>query len=135
MARPCARSSATRRSSRIAKGRLDDVLDTAEQAMLRFARQVAIDASRVTAADVATLARHGFADAEIFDIAAAVAGRAFFTKVLDALGVQADAPMGPLDATLRRALTVGRPIDERPPATMPAAPPVRATIEGDRHAA
>ena len=119
----------------IAQGRLDGVLDTAEQAMLRFARQVAIDASRVTAADVATLARHGFADAEIFDIAAAVAGRAFFTKMLDALGVQADAPMGPLDATLRRALTVGRPIDERPPATMPPAPPVRAIIEGDRHAA
>ncbi len=36
---------------------------------------------------------------------------------------------------LRRALTVGRPIDERPPATMPAAPPLRAALEGDRHAA
>jgi hypothetical protein len=89
----------------------------------------------VTAADVAALARHGFADAEIFDFAAAAAGRAFFTKMLDALGVQADAPMGPIDATLRRALTVGRPIDERPPATMPAAPPLHATLEGDRHAA
>ncbi|HEY5324067.1 MAG TPA: hypothetical protein VIK58_14665 [Caldimonas sp.] len=119
----------------IAKGRLDGVLDAAEQAMLRFARQVAIDAARVTAADVAALARHGFADAEIFDIAAAAAGRAFFTKMLDALGVLADAPMGPIDATLRRALTVGRPIDERPPATMPAAPPLHATLEGDRHAA
>jgi uncharacterized peroxidase-related enzyme len=119
----------------IAKGRLDGVLDAAEQAMLRFARQVALDASRVTDADVAVLARHGFADAEIFDIAAAAAARAFFTKMLDGLGVQADAPMGPLDATLRRALTVGRPIDERPPATMPAAPPVRAAVEGERHAA
>jgi len=118
----------------IAKGRLDGVLDGAEQAMLRFARQVAIDASRVTAADTATLARHGFADAEIFDIAAAVAGRAFFTKMLDALGVQADAPMGLLDATLRGALTVGRPIDERPPAILPA-PPARPAVEGDRHAA
>ena len=119
----------------LAKGRLDEVLDTAEQVMLRFARQVAIDATRVTAADVAALARHGFADAEIFDIAAAVAGRAFFTKMLDALGVQADAPMGPLDATLRRALTVGRPVDERAPVTLPSAPPGRAAVEGERHAA
>jgi uncharacterized peroxidase-related enzyme len=119
----------------IAADRLDGVLGAAEQAMLHFARQVAIDASLVTAADVRALAAQGFTDAEIFDIAAAVAGRAFFTKVLDALGVQADAPMGPLDASLRRALTVGRPIDARPPATMPAAPPLRAALEGDRRAA
>jgi uncharacterized peroxidase-related enzyme len=119
----------------IAADRLDGVLGAAEQAMLHFARQVAIDASLVTAADVAALAAQGFTDAEIFDVAAAVAGRAFFTKVLDALGVQADAPMGPLDATLRSALTVGRPIDERPPATMPAAPPLRAAREGGCRAA
>jgi len=119
----------------IAADRLDGVLGAAEQAMLHFARQVAIDASLVTAADVAALAAQGFTDAEIFDVAAAVAGRAFFTKVLDALGVQADAPMGPLDAILRSALTVGRPIDERPPATMPAAPPLRAAREGGCRAA
>ena len=111
----------------IADDRLDGVLDAAEQAMLRFARQVAKDASRVTAARVAALAAHGFSDAEIFDIAAAAAGRAFFAKLLDALGVLADAPMGELDATLRRALTVGRPIDAQPPVTMPA--------EGMRHVA
>ena len=76
MARPCGAFFSDAQILAIAKGRLDDVLDTAEQAMLRFARQVAIDASRVTAADVAALARHGFADAEIFDIAAAVGRRA-----------------------------------------------------------
>jgi len=119
----------------IAADRLDGVLGAAEQAMLHFAHQVAIDASRVTAADAAALAAHCFADVEIFDIAAAVAGRAFFAKMLDALGVQADAPMGPLDATLRRALTVGRPIDERAPVTLPSAPPRRAAVEGERHAA
>ena len=111
----------------LAAGRVEDVLDAAEQAMLRFARQVARDASRVTAARVAALAAHGFSDAEIFDIAAAAAGRAFFAKLLDALGVLADAPMGELDATLRRALTVGRPIDRQPPVTMAG--------EGMRHVA
>jgi len=104
----------------IAEGRLDGVLDAAEQAMVRFARQVALDASRVTADAVTALAAHGFADAEIFDIAAAAAGRAFFTKLLDALGVEADAPMGELAAPLCRALSVGRPIDARPPARMRA---------------
>ena len=57
----------------IAKGRLDGVLDAAEQAMLRFARQVAIDAARVTAADVAPLARHGGGDVEDLGIGEAVA--------------------------------------------------------------
>jgi uncharacterized peroxidase-related enzyme len=116
----------------IAEDRLDGVLDAAEQAMLGFARQVARDASRVTAAGIAVLSAHGFGDAEIFDIAAAAAGRAFFTKLLDALGVQADAPMGALAEPLRRALVVGRPVDDRPPATM-ARP--ATTVEGERHAA
>ena len=33
---------------------------------------------------------HGFTDAEIFDIAAAAAARCFFSKLLDALGAEAD---------------------------------------------
>jgi uncharacterized peroxidase-related enzyme len=103
----------------IAEGRLDGVLDDAEQAMVRFVRQVAKDASKVTADTIAPLKAHGCSDAEIFDMAAAAAGRAFFTKMLDALGVQPDAPFLALDETLRRTLTVGRPIDETQPVTMP----------------
>ncbi|HJV94652.1 MAG TPA: hypothetical protein VJ608_01390 [Albitalea sp.] len=109
----------------IAEGRLEGLLGDAEQAMVRFARRVAKDASKVTAGEVAALNELGFSDAEVFDIAAAAAGRAFFTKMLDALGVQMDSPFLRLDDTLRRALTVGRPIDEGPCATMPVA-------EGDR---
>jgi uncharacterized peroxidase-related enzyme len=96
----------------IAAGRDDEVLGPAEQAMMRFARQVARDAASVTAADVDALRDLGHSDAEVFDIVATAAGRAFFTKVLDSLGVQPDAPFGRLDAPLRDALTVGRPIDE-----------------------
>jgi uncharacterized peroxidase-related enzyme len=117
----------------IAEGRLEGLLDAPEQAMVRFARKVAKDASQVTAADVGALQEFGLTDAEVFDIVAAVAGRAFFTKVLDALGAQMDSPFLALDDRLRRALTVGRPIDEHACDTMPQAeePPIATT--GDRH--
>jgi uncharacterized peroxidase-related enzyme len=95
----------------LAAGRDHEALVPAEQAMVRFARQVARDAACVTAADVSALRDLGYTDAEVFDIVATAAGRAFFTKVLDALGVQPDAAFGALEAPLRDALTVGRPID------------------------
>jgi hypothetical protein len=53
---------------------------------------------------------HGYQDEEIFDVAATAAARCFFSKLLDALGVQADSTFNDLDPTLREALTVGRPI-------------------------
>jgi uncharacterized peroxidase-related enzyme len=96
----------------IAAGRDDGILGDAERAMVAFARQVATDAPRVTQAQAAALKAHGFDDAEIFDIAATAAGRAFWTKLLDALGVLADSPCLEMDESLRRALTVGRPIDD-----------------------
>jgi len=40
--------------------------------------------------------------------AATAAARCFFSKLLDALGVQADSTFNDLDPTLREALTVGR---------------------------
>src|SRR6186713_1149760 len=89
----------------IAEGRLDGVLDDAEQAIVRFARQVARDASRIEASDVAVLATRGLDAGEIFDIAAAAAGRAFFTKMLDALGVRMDSPFLAASDPWRRALT------------------------------
>lgn len=83
----------------------------AEQEMMRFARKVARDASTVTAADVQRLKDQGLCDADVFDIAAAVAGRAFFTKILDAVGSLPDAGFMKLDEDFRKQLTVGRPID------------------------
>jgi uncharacterized peroxidase-related enzyme len=103
----------------IAEGRVAALLSVAERAMLRFARLVARDAAAVTSGDVANLKAFGFTDAEIFDIAAAAAARAFFTKLLDAMGVQPDAPFAELPATLRDALSVGRPIDRAPCAAIP----------------
>ena len=64
----------------------------------------------------------GLSDAQVFDVAAAAAARAFFTKVLDALGVQLDSPFLALDEALRGPLTVGRPIDHRECVVMTIAP-------------
>lgn len=103
----------------IAGHREHEVLSVPEQALVRFARQVARDPTRVTAAQVAGLKAHGYADAEIFDIVAAVAARCFLTRMLDGLGVRIDSPFLALEEPLRRALTVGRPIDTAPTLRLP----------------
>ncbi len=107
----------------IAAGKLDGVLDDAEAALVRFARQIARDASKVTSGQVQALRNFGYDDAEIFDIAATAAGRAFFAKVLDALGVEPDAPFRSLEPSFRGPLAVGRPIDVREPARLPEPQP------------
>ncbi len=65
----------------MARGASPASLTAAEAAMMTFARKVARGAYAVTAADVAELKKHGFTDAEVFDIAAAVAARAFFSSL------------------------------------------------------
>jgi uncharacterized peroxidase-related enzyme len=85
-------------------------LSPADAALMRFACAVARDASAVTADDVANLKGHGFSDADVFDIAAVAAGRAFFTKIIESLGAGTDAPLRTMDRALREALTVGRPV-------------------------
>jgi uncharacterized peroxidase-related enzyme len=103
----------------IAEGRTEGVLTQAERALLDFARLVAADASRVAPRDIARLRDLAWTDADIFDVAATAAGRAFFTKLLDALGVMADGSFLTMDESLRRALTIGRPIDEAACVRMP----------------
>jgi uncharacterized peroxidase-related enzyme len=85
-------------------------LSEAELAVAAFARKIAADASAVTQDDVDGLRQHGLTDAEIFDIAAAAAGRAFFTKLLDAMGVQPDVSAASMNDEFKTPLTVGRPI-------------------------
>ena len=95
----------------IARGEAPHSLSAAEAAMMVFGRKVARDASAITADDVELLKHHGFTDAEIFDISATAAARAFWTKMLDSLGVEVDAPLRAMSREFRDALTVGRPID------------------------
>jgi uncharacterized peroxidase-related enzyme len=93
-------------------------LDDAEREMVRFARLVARDAAAVTAADVQRLRQCGVDDAAIFDIAATAAGRAFFTKLLDAVGSMPDASLGLIAGELRAPLTVGHPVSSVPDEVM-----------------
>lgn len=99
----------------MAKGGEVPGLTAAEGAMMAFSRKVARDASAVTEADADALREHGLTDAEIFDVAATAAGRAFFTKLLDALGVLPDAPMAGVPPVLRAVVDFGRPIDTAVP--------------------
>ena len=95
----------------MAHGETPSSLSAGDVALMSFARAVARDASAITARDVAELKRHGFSDAEVFDIAVTAAGRAFFTKVIESLGAATDAPARAMDVELREALAVGRPIE------------------------
>jgi uncharacterized peroxidase-related enzyme len=85
-------------------------LDDVDVAVMDLADKVARDATSVTEADVDRLRSLGLTDTEIFDVVAAAAARCFFSKALDGLGVRADARYAQLEAPLRDALTVGRPI-------------------------
>jgi alkylhydroperoxidase family enzyme len=105
---------------RIAAGEAVDSVSEAEQEMVRFSRKVARDASTITAEDVEALKRHGLSDADVFDIAATVAARSFFTKLLDALGSVPDSSFASMNERLRDALTLARPIDTTPVEVMPA---------------
>ncbi|HKD94017.1 MAG TPA: hypothetical protein VKB43_04830 [Gaiellaceae bacterium] len=89
---------------------LPDGLDDADRAIMAFAEQVVADATAITAEDVEELHRQGLSDGEIFDVVLAATIRCFFSKTLDALGVQPDADYAELDPAFRDALTVGRPI-------------------------
>ena len=86
-------------------------LTPVEAATVRLAGKVVADATTVSAEDVNELRELGLSDAEIFDIVAAAAARCFFSKTLDALGVQPDAEFAELAPELRDALVTGRPIE------------------------
>lgn len=86
-------------------------LTDAEHEMMRFARKLAADAAAITAEDVDKLKQQGLDDADVLDVALAAAARCFFTKVLDAVGSLPDAGFKAIDADIRDALTVGKPID------------------------
>jgi uncharacterized peroxidase-related enzyme len=88
-------------------------LDATDRAVMDFAAQVARDASSITPEHVQQLRDHGLSDPDIADVVFAAAARAFLTKVLDALGVQADAQLGgTFDPEVRQQVTVGRPISD-----------------------
>jgi len=89
-----------------------DALDPLDAEIVRFATLVTREPASVTASDMEVLRALGLSDEEILDVVLAAAARCFFSTVLEALGLQADAAFRALDPELRDALTVGRPIAE-----------------------
>ncbi len=91
-------------------GAAETRLGEQEVAVVELARKVADDASTVTQADIDRLRAAGLGDGEIFEVILAAAMRCFFSKTLDACGIQPDSALRGLDPGLREALTVGREI-------------------------
>ena len=87
-------------------------LSATDIAVMDLAVKVADDATSIEQADIDHLRSVGLSDADIFDVVLAAAARCFFSKTLDALGVEPDAKYAELDPALRDALTVGRAIAE-----------------------
>jgi alkylhydroperoxidase family enzyme len=88
-------------------------LSSTDVAVMDLADKVADDASSIQQADVDHLRSLGLSDTDILDVVLAAAARCFFSKTLDALGVEPDAKYADLDPALRDVLTVGRAIAER----------------------
>jgi uncharacterized peroxidase-related enzyme len=85
-------------------------LDEVDVAVMELADKVAADAGSVTQADIDRLRGLELTDADIVDVVLAAAARCFFSKTLDALGVEPDAKYAQLGPAVRDALTVGRAI-------------------------
>jgi uncharacterized peroxidase-related enzyme len=96
------------------RGLVDDYttadLGPVDLAVMELADKVATDATSVEQADVDRLRELGLTDADVMDVVLAAAARCFFSKTLDALGVEPDAKYAGLDPALKDALVVGRPI-------------------------
>jgi uncharacterized peroxidase-related enzyme len=93
-------------------------LPPAEVALCAFAEKVALNAYKVTEADIEDLRIHGFSDEEILEIAIAVGYRSMISKTLDAMGAVPDEEYLWLEPAYVRALTVGRHV----PASAPTGP-------------
>lgn len=94
----------------LARGEFAGIVSDREAAAMSYAAQISLDANGVEAPHIAGLRTLGCSDAEVFDIAAIAAGRAFFVKLVEGLGALPDNAYQDLPAPLRQALTLGRPI-------------------------
>jgi alkylhydroperoxidase family enzyme len=85
-------------------------LDEVDLAVMDLAERVVDDATAIDDADRQRLRDLGLSDEEVMDVILTAAVRSFWTKTLDALGVQPDASYAELEPELREVLVVGRPI-------------------------
>jgi uncharacterized peroxidase-related enzyme len=83
-------------------------LTEAEVAMLAYAQQIALDASKITEADIERLRAHGFSDLNIADIAFAASYRCFMSRYFDAVGATVEPDFLDEDPEVRAELAVGK---------------------------
>ncbi|RYE10205.1 MAG: alkylhydroperoxidase [Hyphomicrobiales bacterium] len=83
-------------------------LEPKDVAMLAYAEQIAIDASKITEADIAALRAHGFTDINIADIALAASFRSFMSRYFDAVGATVEPSFLDDDPAIRAELAVGK---------------------------
>ena len=88
-------------------------LSEVDVAVMDLAEQIADDAASIQQTDIERLRSLGLPDEEIADVVFAAAARCFFSKTLDALGVEPDAKYSDLKPGVRDVLTVGRGIAGR----------------------
>lgn len=95
---------------RIARDHHHADLEEVDEAIMDFATKAAGAPASTTKADIDRLSALGLTDREIFDVALAVAARAFFATLLESLGTEPEKPLvEALERELLAALTVGRP--------------------------
>jgi alkylhydroperoxidase family enzyme len=85
-------------------------LDEIDVAVMDLAERVVDDATSIGDEELRPLRELGLTEAEIMDVVLAAAVRCFYSKTLDALGVQPDASYAELPPELREVLVVGRRI-------------------------
>jgi len=85
-----------------------------ERSLMQWARQIVSDPNATTAGDVESLRKAGLSEAEIFDATVFIAFRLAFSTVNDSLGARPDSQLADAaPAEVRRAITYGRPIEDR----------------------
>ena len=82
-------------------------LSERDVAMLDYAQQIAVDASRIRASDIDRLRAVGLTDLNIADIAYAAAFRCFLSRYYDAVGATVESELLDDDPAVRERLTVG----------------------------
>lgn len=86
------------------------ILNHTDEVLVKFAKKVVTRAFTTTQQDVRELQDCGLTDAQIFDVAAIAAARAFFANLIESLGVSPDPDQFGLPPELQAELAVGRPV-------------------------
>jgi uncharacterized peroxidase-related enzyme len=86
-------------------------LGAQDRAVYQFAAKIAVDAPLADQSDIDGMRAVGLSDADIADVVFAVAARSFFTRVIDALGVQLDGQTAEtFQVDVLESMIVGRPV-------------------------